>query len=138
MSAQTREQRFIRVKRLLNKLKHPEIQDMLWFYFDEKNFDQDQKINQRNDKWLCGDPSDVPRVMHTKCTVTVMVLGVVSNERRFVPTSFFRQSIRMNATTYIEVLEAVVKPWIGSVRDEKPYIFQQNSSLSHKAMTTQD
>ena len=38
MSAQTREQRFIRAKRLLNKVKHPEIPDMLWFYSDEKYF----------------------------------------------------------------------------------------------------
>ncbi|XP_025161974.1 uncharacterized protein LOC112590242 [Harpegnathos saltator] len=50
MSAQTREQRLIRGKRLLNKLKHPEVPNMLWFLSDEKNFDQDQKINQRNDR----------------------------------------------------------------------------------------
>ena len=31
MSAQTREQRFIRAKRLLNKVKHPEISDILGF-----------------------------------------------------------------------------------------------------------
>ena len=48
MSSQTREQRFIRAKRLLNKVKHPEILDMLWFYSD-----QDKKINRRNDRWLC-------------------------------------------------------------------------------------
>jgi len=51
-------------QRLLNKLKHPEIPDMLWFYSDEKNFDQDKKINRRNDRWLCADYSDVPYVMH--------------------------------------------------------------------------
>jgi len=50
MSAQTREQRFIRAQRLLNKLKHPEISNMLWFFSDEKNFDQDKKINRRNDR----------------------------------------------------------------------------------------
>ncbi|XP_011068611.1 PREDICTED: uncharacterized protein LOC105154645 isoform X1 [Acromyrmex echinatior] len=46
MSARTREQRFIRAQRLLSKLKHSEISDMLWFYSDEKNFDQDQKVNR--------------------------------------------------------------------------------------------
>ena len=35
-------------------------------------------------------------------------------------------------------LEAVVKPWIDSVRGERPYVFQQDSAPSHKAMTTQD
>ena len=37
-----------------------------------------------------------------------------------------------------EVLEAVVKPWIDSVRGERPYVFQQDSAFSHKAMTTQN
>ena len=82
MSVQTREQRFVRAKRLLNKVKHPENPDMLWFYSDENNFDQDQKINRRNDSCLCGDPSDVPHVM---------VLGVVGNEEHFMPSHFFRQ-----------------------------------------------
>ena len=35
-SAKTREQRFIRGKRFLNKVKHPEIPDMRWFYSEEK------------------------------------------------------------------------------------------------------
>ncbi|XP_014484223.1 PREDICTED: uncharacterized protein LOC106749367 [Dinoponera quadriceps] len=89
MSAQTREQRFIGAQQLLNKLKHPEISDMLWSFSDEKNFDQDQKINRRNDRWLCADPSDVPRVMHTKFPATVIVLGAVSNKGYVMPPHFF-------------------------------------------------
>ena len=46
ISARTREQRFIRAQRLLCKLKHSKISDMFWFYSDEKNFDQDQKVNR--------------------------------------------------------------------------------------------
>ena len=91
MSAQTREQRFVRAQRLLNKLKHPEIPDMLWFYSDEKNFNQDQKINRQSDRWLCANPSDVPYVMHTKFSATVVVLGVVSNEGHVMLPHFFPQ-----------------------------------------------
>lgn len=138
MSAQTREQRTIRGKRLLNKLKHPEAPNMLWFFSDEKNFDQDQKINRRNDRWLCSEPTEVPRVMHTKFPATVMVLGVVSNEGHVMPPHFFSQGLRVNAAAYIEVLESVVKPWIDSVCGNRPYIFQQDSAPSHKAMATQD
>ena len=47
-SGQTRENRLIRSKHLLNKLKHPKVPNMLWFFSDEKNFDQDQKSNRRN------------------------------------------------------------------------------------------
>ena len=68
-------------KKLLNKVTHPKISDMLWFYFDENNFDQDQKINRRN-------PSDVPHVTHTKSPEIVMVLGVVSNEGHVMPPYF--------------------------------------------------
>ena len=76
--------------------------------------------------------------MHTKFPASFRVLGVGSNEGHVMPTPFFRQLLRVNAATYIEVLEAVVKSWIDSVRGERPYVFQQNSAPSHKAMTTQD
>ena len=81
---------------------------MLWFYSDEKFF-EDQKINRRNDRWLCADPSEVPHVIHTKFPITVMVLGVVSNEGHVMPSHFFPQGLRVNAAAYIAVLEAVVK-----------------------------
>lgn len=138
MSETTKENRLIRSKRLLNKLKHPVEQGMLWFFSDEKNFDQDQKVNRRNDRWLCNDPSEVPTVMHTKFPATVMVLGVVSNEGHVMPPHFFRQGLRVTSAAYIEVLDTVVKPWIDRVRNGRPYIFQQDSAPAHKAQNTQE
>lgn len=55
----------IYAKCLLSKLKHQEA-GMLSFVSNEKNFDQDQKVNQRNHCWLCRGPTEVPRVIHTK------------------------------------------------------------------------
>ena len=106
----TKENRLVRSKRLLNKVKHPAEQDMLWFFSYKKNFHQDQKVNRRNDRWLCADPSKVPRVMHTKFPVTVMALGVVSNEGHVMPPHFFLQGLRVNSAAYIDVLGTVVKP----------------------------
>ena len=60
-----------------------------------------------------------------------MVLGVIRNEGHVMPPHFFRQGLRVNAVTYIEVFEAVVKPWIDRVRGERPYVFQQESLLLH-------
>ena len=74
-----KDNRLVRAKRLLNKLKHQKAAT-LWSFFHEKNFDQDQKVNPRNDRWLCRDPSELPTVMHTKFPATVMVVGVVSSE----------------------------------------------------------
>ena len=75
--------------------------------------------------------------MHTKFPATVLVLGVVNDEGPIIRPRFFRQGLRVNAATYIEVLEAVVKPWIDSVRGERPYVFLQDSAPSHKATTAQ-
>ena len=48
--------------------------------------------------------------MYTRVPETVMVLGGVSNEVRVMLQHFFRQGLRVNAATFVEVLEAVVKP----------------------------
>lgn len=138
LSERIKENRLIRSKRLLNKVKHPAEEDVIWFFSDEKNFDQDQKANRRNDRWLCKDPSEVPRIMHNKFPATVMVLGVVSNEGHVMPPHFFPQRLRVNSAAYIEVLQTVVKPWIDSVRNGRPYTFQQDSAPSHKAKLTQE
>ena len=55
-----------------------------------------------------------------------------------MPSHFFRQGLRVNATTYIEVLEAVVNAWTDIVLGERPDVFEQDSAPSHKGMTTQD
>ncbi|UYV72851.1 hypothetical protein LAZ67_10000990 [Cordylochernes scorpioides] len=99
---------------LLNNLKHDSF-GMLRFFSDEKNFDVDQKVNPRNDRWICKDPSEIPVVMHTKFPASVMVLGVISSEGDVMPPHFFEKGLRMNADTYINVLETVVKPWMDMV-----------------------
>ena len=136
--AKNRENRVIRSKRLLNKLKHPEEPNMLWFFSNEKNFDLDQKVNRRNDRWLCSDPQEVPTAMHTKFPSNVMVLGVISNERHVMPPHFFEQGHRVNAAAYIDILASVVLPWIESVAQGRPYVFQQDSAPAHTAHTTQE
>ncbi|UYV61582.1 hypothetical protein LAZ67_1005402 [Cordylochernes scorpioides] len=72
-------------------------------------------VNPRNDRWICKDPSEIPVVMHTKFPASVMVLGVISSEGDVMPPHFFEKGLRMNADTYINVLETVVKPWMDMV-----------------------
>ena len=52
---------------------------------------KDQKVNSRNDRLICKDPSEIPVVMHTKFLTTVMVLGVISDEGDVMPLHFFQQ-----------------------------------------------
>ncbi|UYV63308.1 hypothetical protein LAZ67_2003707 [Cordylochernes scorpioides] len=121
---------------LLNNLKHDSF-GMLRFFSDEKNFDVDQKVNPRNDRWICKDPSEIPVVMHTKFPASVMVLGVISSEGDVMPPHFFEKGLRVNADTYINVLETVVKPWMDMVAAGRKYVFQQDSAPAHKAKKTQ-
>ncbi|UYV71917.1 hypothetical protein LAZ67_9001141 [Cordylochernes scorpioides] len=125
-----------KVAALLNNLKHDSF-GMLRFFSDEKNFDVDQKVNPRNDRWICKDPSEIPVVMHTKFPASVMVLGVISSEGDVMPPHFFEKGLRMNADTYINVLETVVKPWMDMVAAGRKYVFQQDSAPAHKAKKTQ-
>jgi len=54
--------------------------------------------------WLCAEPSDVHRVMHTKFTASAMVLGVMSSGRHVMSYHFFPQGLRVNVVGQIEVL----------------------------------
>ena len=44
----------------------------------KKNFNQDQSVNWRNNRWSCSDPNKFPTYIHTKFPENVMVLGDAS------------------------------------------------------------
>jgi hypothetical protein len=111
MNAATKERRLAKAKLLLNRLKVPAANGQLIFFSDKKNFSQDQKVNRKNNRWLCSDVSEVPIVMATKFPATVMVLAVVSNEGDVMPPHFFGKGLKIN----IKVLRDVVKPWMDGV-----------------------
>jgi hypothetical protein len=87
----------------------------LIFFSDEKNFTQDQKVNRKNNRWLCSDPTEVPIVMSTKFPANVMVLGVVSNKSDVMPPHIFAKGLKINTDEYLKVMEDVVKPWMDQV-----------------------
>lgn len=138
MSETTKERRYQKARALLNRLKHPSTNNQLVFFSDEKTFHQDQKVNSRNDRWLCKEISEVPIVMHTKFPATVMVLGVVSNEGDVMPPHFFEKGLKVNAAVYIDVMSTVVKPWMDRVAGGRPYVFQQDGAPAHNANITQE
>jgi len=138
MNAATKERRLEKAKLLLTKLKHPQAPGQLIFFSDEKNFSQDQKVNWKNNRWLCSDAEEVPIVMSTKFPATVMVLGVISNEGDVMPPFFFQKGERVNAACYINVLRTVVEPWMRQVAAGRHFVFQQDGAPAHTANTTQD
>ena len=57
-----------------------------------------------------------------------MVLGVVSSEGDVMPPHIFERGSRLNAEGYIHVLSTVVKPWIETIANGRPYVFQQDGA----------
>ncbi|KAM3171117.1 hypothetical protein ACTXT7_017255 [Hymenolepis weldensis] len=43
----------------------PEEREYPWFFSDENNFHQDQKVNLRNNKWLCVDADAYVETLQT-------------------------------------------------------------------------
>ena len=138
MSDLTKKNRVLRGKCLLNKLKRPEEPGMLWFCSDEKNVDQDRKVNRKNDRWLCSNPTEVSTVMQTKFFSSVMVLEVISSEGHVMPPHFFQEGLWVNADGCIRVLETEVRPWIDRVARWRSYVFQHDLVPAHKAEVTQE
>ena len=118
-----------KLQRLLSKLKHPAQPKMLWFFSNEKNFCQDQKMNQQNNCWLAYCPKDVPRVMQTKFPATVMVFGIRSLDD-VMPLHVFPKGLRVNSDIYIELLKTKVLPWIKVAKD-RSWVWQQDCTLPH-------
>lgn len=59
------------------------------------------------------------------------LLGVMSKEGHVMPPHFFLQGFKINATAYIKVLDTGDKFLIKGMAQGRPYLFQQNCSLSH-------
>ena len=137
LTPKAQEKRLRHCKKLLNKLKHPLMPNMLWFFSDEKNFCQDQVINNQNNRWLAVCPKDVPKVMKTKFPANVMVFGVVSSEGHVMPPYIFPKGLKVNTTEYLKVLEMYVLPWIHKVAGGRPFVWQQDSAPCHTARKTQ-
>ncbi|KAM3173076.1 hypothetical protein ACTXT7_013209 [Hymenolepis weldensis] len=79
--------------------------------------------------YVWADPTELQTAMCTKLPATVMVFGVV-------------KGINTDAGAYVETLQTIVvkPPWIDSVANggRPPYVFQQASAPSHKALKRQN
>lgn len=135
LSEQQKDRRVERCEMLLSSLKHSAAAGRIRFFSDEKIFTVDPMHNRRNSRWIAADPSEVPSVTKTKHPAHVMVLGVISSEGDVMPPHFFTQNV--NKEVYLAVLQDVVKPWIETVTNGRPHVFQQDSAPAHTACIVQ-
>uniref|UniRef100_A0A0K2SYC6 Uncharacterized protein n=1 Tax=Lepeophtheirus salmonis TaxID=72036 RepID=A0A0K2SYC6_LEPSM len=75
MNQNTKERMLTKAKALVNSSKSPPSPCILIFLSVEKNFNQDEKVNSKNNCWLCQYAKEVPIIMKTKFPAQVMVLG---------------------------------------------------------------
>ena len=100
-------------------------QNILWFISVEKNFDQDQKVNRRNKRWLYADPSKVLRVMHTNFAATYG-FRIIKNEGHVMPPHFFPQRLLLILMFWIMLLSHGLR-W---VKNGMCYYFLQDCTIS--------
>ena len=87
--------------------------------------------------WIAMNNRDVPRVMKTKFSATVMVFGMVSSERHIMLPHIFEVGLTVNTKVYLDVLKSVVMPWYNQVAGGRPWVWQQDSAPAHKSKETE-
>ena len=87
--------------------------------------------------WIAMNNRDVPRVMKTKFSATVMVFGVLSSEGHIMPPHIFEVGLKVNIKVYLDVLKTVVIPWCNQVAGYRHWLWQQDSAPAHKSKKTQ-
>ena len=87
--------------------------------------------------WIATNNRDVPRLMKTKFSATVMVFGVVSSEGHIKPPHIFEVDLKVNTKVYLDVLKSVVISWCNQVAGGRPWVWQQDSAPAYKSKETQ-
>lgn len=75
--------------------------------------------------------------MAAKFSATVMVLGVISRKDDTMPPFFFKDSLRMNVDAYLNVMDAMVKPWMKGIAGYCHYVPQQDGARVYRSKRTQ-
>ena len=79
--------------------------------------------------WIATNNKDVPGVLKTKFSATIMVFGVVSSEGHIMPPHFLEVGLKINSKVYLDVLKSVVIPWCNQVAGGRPWVCQQDPGL---------
>ncbi|CAI9733001.1 Hypothetical predicted protein [Octopus vulgaris] len=121
----------------MNKLRHFAEQGMIWFFSDGKNFCQDQLPNTQNNRWLTCNPCDVPYIMKTEFSQTMVVFGSVSSEGEIMMPHIFEKSLRLNSDGYMKLQETLVNPRLEWVAARRQDVWQQDSALFYPSRKSQ-
>ena len=107
-------------------------------FTDEKKFDIQQAVNQKNDRvWASSSMTKGRIVTRHQNFQSVMVWAAVTAIRRS-PLLFVPTGVKLNSERYIsDILEGCLLPWAKQHFKDEPWTLQQDSPPSHGSKFTQ-
>ena len=107
-------------------------------FTDEKKFDIQQAVNQKNDRvWASSSTIEGRIVTRRQNSQSVMVWAAVTATGRS-PLLFVPMGVKLNSEWYIsDILEGCLLPWAEQYFKDEPWTLQQDSAPSHGSKFTQ-
>ena len=123
-------------KKLLQDITEGTLPNLV--FTDEKKFDIQQAVNQKNNRvWVSSSTTEGRIVTRCQNLQSVMVWVAVTTTGRslllFVPTG-----VKLNSEQYIsDILEGCLLPWVEQHFNDESWTLQQDSVPSHGSKFTQ-
>ena len=107
-------------------------------FTDEKKFDIQQTVNQKNDR-VWASSSTIEKRIVTRCqnSQSVMVWAAVTTTGRS-PLFFVPTGVKLNSERYVsDILEGCLFPWAEQQFKDESWTLQQDLAPSHGSKFTQ-
>ena len=107
-------------------------------FTDEKKFDIQQAVNQKNDRvWASSSTTEGRIVTRRQNPPSAMVWAAVTATGRS-PLLFIPTGMKLNSERYVlDILEGCLLPWAEQHFKDEPWTFQQDLAPSHGSKFTQ-
>ena len=108
-------------------------------FSDEKKFNVQHHVNPQNDYvWSHDGKVEPQRVTRAQGATSVMVWAALTESGKN-PLVFIDQGIKLNLENYRDdILVGSLLPWAKEHFKKRPWTFQQDLALSHRAKKTQE
>lgn len=139
ISAPTRAKRLMRAKLLRQQLQSASMPPVVWS--DEKLFTVQAIHNSQNDRVYGKNLQEIPVETRTafrrQKPASIMVWAAVTSDGHKSPLIFIPEGVKINQVVYKDMLESQVLPWLLTVYNGDPFVFQQDEAPSHTAKKVQ-
>ena len=123
-------------KKLLQDIAEGTLPNLV--FTDEKKFDIQQAVSQKNDRvWASLSTTEGRSVTRCQNPQSVMVWAAVIVTRRLL-LLFVPMGVKLNSEWYVsDILEGCLPPWVKQHFKDKPWTLQQDLAPSHGLKFTQ-